>query len=220
MFELARVRGVWQAIVLHSFGAAPDGAAPFAGVVFDGAGNLYGTTSAGGTAGLGTVFQLVRSKSGWTENVLYNFQGQNDGETPYAGLTFDRSGNLFGGATDGGTNGGGTLFALTPSNGSWTFNVLYSVPGWGISGPFRTPFVDAAGNVFGTTHCDGLDSQGSVYELTRSGSAWTYTSLHDFTGGADGGFVFSNPVFDAHGDIFGTTQVGGAGYGVVWEISP
>jgi hypothetical protein len=175
----------------------------------------------GGSAGYGTVYQLVPGAPGhWTENVLYNFQGAADGETPYSGLTFDKYGNLYGGATDGGVNSGGTIFELSPASGGWTFNVLYSTPGWGVSGPFRTPYVDASGKVFGTTHCDGEYSAGSVYELTNSGSGWTYTSLHDFTGGSDGGFVFANPVFDANGNIYGTTQIGGNGYGVVWEVSP
>jgi uncharacterized repeat protein (TIGR03803 family) len=220
VFKLTRLNPGWKETVLYSFAGGTDGAVPVAGVVFDTAGNLYGTTSAGGTSGNGTVFQLTPSGSHWSETILHNFQGQSDGLVPYAGLTFDRAGNLYGAATDGGTSGGGTIFVLTHGSGGWAFNVIYSVPGWGISGPFRTPLVDASGNVFGTTHCDGAYSAGSVFELARSGSTWTYTALHDFTGGADGAYLFSNPVFDTHGNVFGTTQVGGAGYGVVWEISP
>jgi len=220
VFRLTRSHGGWTETILHSFGGIGDGTNPVAGVVFDGAGNLYGTTSAGGASGNGTVFEVTPSGSGWTENILHSFAAAADGSVPYAGLTFDGAGNLYGAATDGGTNGGGTIFALTPSSGGWAFNVVYSVPGWGISGPFRTPLVDANGDVFGTTHCDGAYSSGSVFELTRSGSVWTYTSLHDFTGGSDGQYVFANPVFDAHGNIYGTTQVGGSGYGVVWEVSP
>ena len=220
VYELAKTPSGWTQTILHAFGATGDGAIPYSGVIADASGNLYGTTSAGGTAGYGTVYQLVPSASGWKENVIYNFQGQNDGETPYAGLTFDKNGNLYGGATDGGSNSGGVIFELSPSASGWTFTPIYSTPGWGVSGPFRTPYVAANGTIYGTTHCDGLNSAGSIYELTYSGSTWTYTSLHDFTGGADGGYVFANPVFDAHGDVFGTTQVGGSGYGVVWEVSP
>jgi uncharacterized repeat protein (TIGR03803 family) len=220
VFELVRGHGKWQEIVLHSFGAVGDGSVPIAGVIRDSAGNLYGTTSAGGTANDGTVFQLVPSGSVYTENVLWNFQGQNDGLVPYAGLTFDAYGDLFGAATDGGVNGGGTIFELTPVSGTWHFNTVYSVPGWGISGSFRTIYVDANGTIYGTTHCDGEYSAGSVFALTRSGSTWNYTSLHDFTGGSDGEYVFAGPVFDSHGNVFGTTQIGGSGNGVVWEISP
>src|ERR1700722_14460723 len=221
VFELSRSKsGGWQETVLYTFGAPGDGAGPVAGVMLDGSGNLYGTTSAGGNAGDGTVFELQRGGSGWSEHVLYNFQGQNDGLTPYAGLTFDAAGNLYGAATNGGVNGGGTIFELVRGSGGWTFEPVYSTPGWGVSGPFRTPVVDAHGDIFGTTHCDGANSQGSVFELTPSPSGWQYTALHDFTGGSDGGFVFSPPAFDAHGNIFGTTQIGGSGNGVVWEVSP
>jgi uncharacterized repeat protein (TIGR03803 family) len=220
VFELSRTGNKWHETILHSFGAVGDGANPVAGVTLDASGNVYGTTSAGGSAGQGTVFALSRSGSGWSETILHSFLAADDGSVPYAGLTFDAAGNLYGAATDGGTNGGGTIFALSPGSGGWQFNVVYSVPGWGISGPFRTPVVDAAGDVFGTTHCDGAYSAGSVFELVHSGSTWTYASLHDFTGGSDGEYVFSNPVFDAHGNIYGTTQIGGSGSGVVWEVSP
>jgi uncharacterized repeat protein (TIGR03803 family) len=220
VFKLSHTKGGWQETVLYNFGQVGDGAVPYAGVIGDTAGNLYGTTSAGGSAGDGTVFELSPKGLVYAETILYNFTGQTDGLTPYAGLTTDNAGNIYGGATDGGTAGGGTIFMLTPSQGGWSFNTVFSAPGWGISGPFRTPYVDAAGDIFGTTHCDGLYSAGSVYELVRSGNTWAYRSLHDFTGGADGQYVFSNPVFDSHGNVFGTTQVGGSGYGVIWEVSP
>jgi hypothetical protein len=141
-----------------------------------------------------------------------------DGGTPYAGLSFDAQGNLFGATTQGPGSGGGTFFELTPSNGSWSFNTVYSLSGWGISGEFRTAYLDPSDNIFGTTHCDGQYSSGSVYELQRSGSTYSYVDLYDFTGGTDGQYVFSNPAFDSHGNIFGTTNVGGSGYGVVWEV--
>jgi len=220
VFKLSRTKNGWHETVLYSFGQIGDGAVPYAGVIGDAAGNLYGTTSAGGSAGDGTVFELTPKGSVWSETIIYSFQGQTDGLVPYAGLTSDGAGNLYGAATDGGSAGGGTIFELTPSGGVWSFSTIFSVPGWGISGPFRTPVVDASGDIFATTHCDGTYSSGSVFELTRSGNTWTYLSLHDFTGGSDGQYVFSNPVFDSHGDVFGTTQVGGAGYGVVWEVSP
>lgn len=204
--------------VLYSFGAnVYDGTQPFAGVTFDRAGNIYGTTSLGGQ-GYGTVFELTHSKSGWTEQTIHTFGNVTDGGTPYAGLSFDAQGNLFGSTTQGPGGGGGTFFELTPSNGSWSFNTIYSMSGWGISGEFRTAYLDPNDNIIGTTHCDGQYSAGSVFELQRSGSTYNYVDLYDFTGGTDGQFVFSNPAFDAQGDIFGTTNVGGSGYGVVWEV--
>jgi uncharacterized repeat protein (TIGR03803 family) len=212
----------WRERVLYSFGSGTDGTTPVAGVTFDARGNLYGTTSAGGLYGYGTVFQLKPSKSGWQENVLYNFQMQSDGGVPYAGLIFDHSGNLYGAATEGGSgsNGGGTVFELTPSNGGWTFTVLYALPGWGISGTYRNLLLDATGNLYATTHCDGANSAGTVYELTNSGGVWTYNSLYVFNGGSDGLYSFSNLVFDKQGNLYGTTNVGGSGYGVVFKVTP
>ncbi len=222
VFELSKKGGVWTEQVLYSFGTDGDGAIPVAGVTLH-QGKLYGTTSAGGNAGYGTVFQLTKSKSGWTETVIYNFQMQSDGGVPYAGLIVDGLGNLYGAATEGGngSDAGGTIFELTPSSGGWTFTVLYSLPGWGISGTFRDLYLDASGNLYATTHCDGGYDSGTVYELILSNGTWTYNSLYVFTGGSDGQYSFSNVVFDKQGNLFGTTNIGGAnGYGVIFEITP
>ena len=212
----------WREKVLYSFGSGTDGAIPVASVTLDTAGKLYGTTSAGGSSGYGTVFRLKPTKSGWKERILYNFQGGDDGTIPYAGLIFDQSGNLYGATTQGGTGAGGTVFEPTPSNGSWRFSVLYALPGWGIiAGPFRNLFLDASGKIYGTTHCDGANEAGTVFELTPSSGAWTYTLLYDFTGGSDCQYSYSNPVFDKHGSLYGTTNQGGTnGWGVVFKITP
>ena len=225
VFKLTRpatTAGVWSEQVLYNFSAGAGGANPVAGVAFDKAGNLYGTTSAGGT-GYGTVFQLTPSTSGWTEKVLHSFAMQSDGGVPYGGLVVDSLGNLYGAATDGGgggSAGGGTVFELTPSSLGWSFKVLYQLPGWGISGSFRNLLL-ISGKIYATTHCDGSHNAGTVFELTPAGSTWKYTSLHVFTGGNDGLFSFSNLVMDAQGNLYGTTQEGGAhGDGVVFKITP
>jgi uncharacterized repeat protein (TIGR03803 family) len=220
VYELSPGKSGWTEKVLYNFGRVHDGAVPYAGVIRDAAGNLYGTTSAGGLAGDGTVFELSLKGTGWTETILHSFAGKDDGLFPYAGLTTDRTGNIYGAATDGGSAGGGTIFILKSAAGAWHFQTLFSVPGWGISGPFRTPLVDAAGNILATTHCDGTDSSGSVFELKHVGATWSYDPLYMFTGGSDGQYVFSSPVLDAFGDLAGTTQVGGSGNGVVWKVSP
>jgi len=207
--------------VLYSFGQLPDGAISVAGVTLDPKHNLYGTASAGGSFGSGTVFQLKRSKSSWTENILYNFQGGSDGSVPYAGVILDHAGNLYGGVTGGGTGAGGTIFELTPSSSGWTFSVLYNLPGWSLSGPFRNLMMDASGNLYGTTHCDGAYEAGTAYKLTPSGGTWTYTSLYVFTGRSDGTFSYSNLVLDKQGHLYGTTDIGGTdGAGVVFKITP
>jgi len=215
-----------QHTVLYSFGSiANDGTDPVAGVTLDTQGNLYGTAAAGGLYSYGTVFELSPSGSNWTENILHNFELQDDGGTPYAGLIFDHSGNLYGAATQGGaggSNGGGTVFELTPSGGSWTFSVIYSLTGWGISGTFRDLLFDAStGVIYATTHCDGDYDAGTVYELKPSAGTWSYTELYTFTGGTDGYYVFSNLVMDKGGNLYGTTNTGGANdYGEIFKVKP
>ena len=115
-----------------------------------------------------------------------------------------------------------------PSNGGWAFSVLYSFAGMDCcdNGPRANLVMDAAGNFYGTTFGDGPYGYGSVFKLTPSNGAWVYTSLHDFTGGSDGGNPLSNVVFDAKGNLYGTASAGGSsgacsgGCGVVWEITP
>jgi uncharacterized repeat protein (TIGR03803 family) len=221
-----------QETVLYSFAGGTDGANPVAGVTLDAKGNLYGTTSAGGTSAYGTVFQLAKVvvpsttsaqlKYVWKESILHNFTHQDDGDVPYAGLIFDGAGNLYGGATGGGANSGGTIFELSPSGEGWNFTVLYSLPGWDISGPFASLFLDSSGNIWGATHCDGTYEAGTVYELTNSGGSWNYNSMYVFTGGNDGSYVYSALVFDKQGNLYGTTKTGGNafGFGVVFKITP
>jgi uncharacterized repeat protein (TIGR03803 family) len=213
--------GAWKETVLYSFGASgTDGQIPVSSLTLGAAGTFYGTTSAGGAYGYGTVFQLVHSGTSWQESVLHSFQDGDDGGVPYGGLIAGKSGSFYGSATEGGTNGGGTIFELTPSSGSWTFTVLYSNPGWGISGSFRNLLLDAAGNLYGTTHCDGANDAGTVYKLAPASGSWIYTSLYVFTGGTDGLYVYSNPVI-SQGHIYGTTKQGGAnGNGVIWQVVP
>ncbi len=210
--------------VLHAFGGAGDGSLPYRSVmIFDNGGNLYGTTALGGSNSYGTVFQLTPSGSGWTEKVIYNFTDGNDGGYPYAGLILNQSGNLYGATTDGGTGGGGTVFELSPSGGGWTYSVLYSITGplGDQCGPAWALIMDAGGSLYDTTQCDGANNLGSVFKLTNTGGIWTYTLLHDFTNGNDGGYPASSVTLDASGNLYGTTGYGGAnGQGVVWKITP
>jgi len=221
VFELMASNGMWTENSIYSFSGS-NGSGPLNGVIFDSAGNLYGTTYQGGRYGYGTIFQLSPSM-GWTESVLHSFGYQNDGAYPRAGLIPDQSGNLYGATSDFAPGGGGLVFKLSPSGDSWTYLNVYNLTGTAFNrcGPWGDLAVDAAGNLYGTTFCDGPNKLGSVFKLTFSGGLWIYTSLHDFTGGNDGANPISNVVIDASGNLYGTASAGGAlGYGVVWEITP
>ena len=224
VYQLTPSGNGWTESVLHSFGGAGDGNLPYRSVmIFDNAGNLYGTTALGGSNSYGTVFQLTPSGSGWTEKVIYSFTDGNDGGYPYAGLILDQSGNFYGATTDGGTGGGGTVFELSPSGGGWTYSVLYSItgPSGDQCGPAWTLLMDSGGSLYDTTQCDGANNLGSVFKLTNAGGSWTYTLLHDFTGGDDGGYPASSVTLDKSGNLYGTTNYGGTkGQGVIWEITP
>lgn len=228
VFELTPSRGSWMESLLYSFNGTGDGAEPDAGVILNLSGNLYGTTPLGGSSGSGTVFQLLRSGSGWTESTLYDFANGNDGVTPSAGLIFDQSGNLYGATTTGGAGGGGTVFELSPLGGNWIFALLYSLQGQGYDpppGPPASLVMDKAGNLYGTTLNDGEYQNGSVFKLTPTGGGWSYTNLHDFTGGGDGANPGGGVTLDANGNVYGTAYKGGSGCvpvgcGVAWEITP
>jgi len=235
VFKLVPSNGGWTESVLYRFAGPPDGYCPESGVIFDQSGNLYGTTVDGGSsdgcdgAPCGTVFELSPSGSGWTENIIHTFQGS-DGDGPISGLIFDAQGNLYGAtAYDIVPYNGGTVFMLTPSNGNWAYSQLYAWNdlGPGGTGPWDRLFMDAAGNLYGTTLTDGLYGYGSVFELTPGDGGWSYTSLHDFTGGDDGAKPEGNVIRDASGNLYGTTLNGGTSdlcmvefCGVAFEITP
>lgn len=238
VYELTRSGGGWNQSVLWNFGQNGDGVMPVGGVIFDKAGNLYGTTSGGGQDGSGdfcyegiygptTVYQLTPSGSGWKENILYTFPS-GSGDLVYSGLIFDQSGGLYGAGCNGGLSGnsGGFVFELSSLGGSWAYSGLYDFSGGAGGGPVNSLFMDGTGNLYGTTFADGAHGYGSVFKLTLSNGTWTQTVLHDFTGGSDGAHPWGTPVFDASGNLYGTTFGGGIGgscdigCGVVFEITP
>jgi uncharacterized repeat protein (TIGR03803 family) len=223
VFKLTPSGGGWTESVIYTFLGGTDGASPWAGITLDQAGNLYGTTSAGGAYSNGTAYELSPSGSGWTKKTLHSFQTLQDGGSPYAGLIFDHAGNLYGATQFGGSGGGGTVFELTPSGGSWNYVVLYNLVGSGgghAKGPVANLVMDTGGSLYGTTAGDGAYRFGSVFKLTHGTGGWTYTSLHDFTSGPDGQLPRSNLVFDGNGNLYGTAYGGVDGDGVVFQITP
>jgi uncharacterized repeat protein (TIGR03803 family) len=221
IYELSRSGSSWSHSVAFAFDG-PDGRIPVGEPIFDESRNLYGTSWIGGAYDRGAAYQLTPSGAGWTDTVLHSFQDAGpDGGLLYAGLIFDGSGNLFGVTTNGGTGGAGTIFELTPSGSDWNFTVLYSFPGGSNCGSYNDLVMDSAGNLYGTTLCTGASREGAVFKLAPSGGGWSYSSLHDFTGGSDGGYPYCSLVFDAAGNLYGTTFYGGAhNAGVVFEITP
>jgi len=230
VFKLAPTpHGAWQRIILYSFKGGTDVAYPNGTLVFDDAGNLYGTTQARSNQS-GGVFELMPVADGqWTDKVPYDFKGSPDGYDPMAGVVFDSAGNLYGTTWAGGSNGSGTVFELTPSSGgNWVETVLYSFSGGADGGSPQTDLTwDAAGNLYGTTTYDGSGS-GVVFELSPStGGTWNESVLYSFTGGEDGRNPFAGVIFDYKGNLYGTTNGGGLGScaygyacGVVFKLSP
>ena len=160
--------GRWAEKVLHSFGADKGGGIPSAGMIFDGVGNLYGTTAFGGAYDEGTVFELTpRAGGGWTEKLLHSFGKNTDGFMPLVSLALDAAGNLYGATNGGGTYGYGTVFELTPkAGGGWTEKVLHS---FGNNADGSSPsgvVLDTAGNLYGTTSTGGAYNRGTVFEIT------------------------------------------------------
>lgn len=209
--------------VLYQMPAGSGGSYPESGITVDPSGNLFGTTSQGGSANLGTIFQLAPSQGGWSENNLYQFQSGAGGQTPWAGLISDGAGNFYGATTAGGASGGGTVYQLTHPGGGWTYSPIYSFSG-SRNGPVSNLTIDSSGNLYGTTPGGGQFGHGSVFKLTRANGSWSYTSLHDFTGGSDGAQPSGTVILDASGNIYGTTVAGGStncagGCGVIWTLA-
>ena len=225
VFKLTHSGQGYTESVIYSFTGGTDGSWPVGAVVFNSTGEAYttaGSLNPSGANGGGTVIELTPSGGGWTETTIHNFTPGTDGSSPWSGVILDSSGNLYGTTSTNGSGGGGTVFELMPSGGGGVYNVLQSFSGSGNSpGPLRRLVMDSAGNLYGTTFADGAHGLGSVFKLTHSGGGWTYTSLHDFTGGSDGANPYSTVVFDSSGNLYGTASAGGSmGQGVVWEITP
>ncbi|MFZ0312832.1 MAG: choice-of-anchor tandem repeat GloVer-containing protein [Candidatus Korobacteraceae bacterium] len=216
VFKLTQSGGSWTESVLWSFTGGNDGANPFSGVIFDNAGNLYGTAAFGGANNQGVVYELSPSESGWTQSTLYSFRSE-DSSYPYGGVTMDAQGNLYG--TTGGPQGDGEAYELAQANGNWIVSrrqVFFAY-----EGPYDTPTLDAEGNLYGTV-CLGGNGDGEVFKLTPTGSRWTYTNLYNFTGEINNGYApVGGVIFDANGNLYGTTYAGGEnGDGIVWKITP
>ncbi|MFZ0287094.1 MAG: choice-of-anchor tandem repeat GloVer-containing protein [Terriglobales bacterium] len=232
--------GAWTERIIYSFCAnntgytCPDGAVPMAGLVLDSAGNLYGTTSSGGSEpcptnsiGCGPVFELSPPSlpgGAWTHTVIYNFCTSYpvcpDGDDPQGDLIFDALGNLYGTTVTGGANALGTVFQLTPGPGGWTEAVLYSLcsvrPGSGCKDgalPYAGPSLDSSGNLYGTTEWGGTKNGyggGLVYKLSPGQGGWSESVVHAFS---DSSYPSAVITFDQKGNLYTTLGFGENGVG-------
>jgi uncharacterized repeat protein (TIGR03803 family) len=245
VFELSpHVDGSWSETVVHSFAGGSDGATPQVPMIFDAAGNLYGSTSEGGDgdcgnigiAGCGTVFELSppgKPGQAWTETVLYSFQGvpggKGNGDAAWPnGLVFAANGDLYGLAYSGGhcrtdetgTDCYGAAFRLRQSSGGgWSEKVLYRFDG--TTGSPASPVLDRAGNIYGTAP-GGAYGFGAVFRLQASGPGpgWVESSIYDFRGAGDGAFPLPGLLFDATGNLYSASWGPTSGFNNVFEVTP
>lgn len=249
IFELsppATTGGAWTETIVHRFFGGFYGCGPGGGLILDGAGNLYGTAGCGFAGGGGIVFRLARPtkpNGGWVETVLYAFKptrsASGDGAYPHGRLAFDAHGNLYGTTVFGGKHGYGTVYELAPpakQGDPWSETMLYNFKGvkhgiqHGIDGyyPDHGVILDATGALYGTTTSGGSTSGpcggdcGTVFKLTppAGGKGWRYSVIHFFA--ADGYDPQCELIFDGAGNLYGTTEYGGAstGGGTVFKLSP
>ncbi|MFZ0285423.1 MAG: choice-of-anchor tandem repeat GloVer-containing protein [Terriglobales bacterium] len=223
IFELTDDEGKWTDDVLYNFSGGNDGSGPGGGVVFDGAGNLYGTTPDGGEFGQGVVYELSLQNGNWQQTVIHAFTGGNDGAVGSLGLLLLTGGNFYGVSELGGAHGAGTVFELSPmAGGKWGFTTLYGFRGEpGAGFPYGGLITDGENNLYGTTYYGGKDGSGTVFKL--DGSTGKQSVLHSFAEGTDGGYPTSTLIFDAAGNLYGTTSMGGfpeCDCGTVFELAP
>jgi uncharacterized repeat protein (TIGR03803 family) len=231
VFKLTPSGDTWVQTVIYSFTGGNDGLDPHAGVTLGPDGSLYGTTVAGGNAGIcaadgcGVVYKLTLEGDQWFQTVLHNFKGDNDGGGPGSRVIFDVAGNLFGSTPNGGTHSMGTIFMLTPTpNGAWHKKTIHNFTGGkdGATGSMGDLLLDAAGNIYGVTEQGGANGLGTVYKLSRMPTGnWTLKTLYAFKGMPDGANAYGGLIWDAAGNLYGTTYFGGTvGMGTAFQLSP
>lgn len=225
--------GKWKETILYSFHGNQDSeGGPLGALTLDGKGNLYGGTAGNSSCGTdyyyGIVFELHHTNTGWKERDLHDFCGT-DGDGPdYGQLVFDSAGNLYGTSGFGGSGGLGVVFELSPAaHHQWTFTTIHSFTSdeGGVADGGLT--IDASGNLYGAAADGGAQGNGSIYRFApQGGGVWSETTPHAFDGAPDGVLPFQNPVFDANGNLYGTTYSGGDisgcydACGTIYELVP
>jgi uncharacterized repeat protein (TIGR03803 family) len=227
VFQLRHTATGWVHTVLYSFTGGADGGEPYKGVTIDREGNLYGTAVTGGSGscegGCGVAYKLRHTGSTWTQTVIHAFTGGDDGSGPGARLTVDWIGNVYGMAPTGGANGLGTIYKIhRGQNGVWNLKVIHTFTG-GADGSTGSAgrMIVRDGHLYGAATTGGTYGSGVVFQLTpREVGEWNFRTIYSFRGQPDGSFPYGALLFDAWGNIYGTTYYGGAnGIGAVYKLS-
>ncbi|HTS36455.1 MAG TPA: choice-of-anchor tandem repeat GloVer-containing protein [Candidatus Solibacter sp.] len=237
-YELSPAHGGgYNETLIYLFAGGTDAAQPSGSLIIDASGNLYGVSQAGGANNRGTVYELSPSTGGWTEKILYSFQGNSDGQSPTGSVTFDKNGNLYGTTLQGGGSsncfqGCGTVFIMTPTSTGWVEKPIVGFSGGSDGGaPSGNLLIDINLNVYGTTLEGGVVNSncpvgcGLVFRLVPQLTYWRMSRLFTFQGGGSGSGP-SGLAFDALGNLYGDTSLGGpictvdVGCGVVYQLTP
>jgi len=198
--------------ILHSFGASGDGTNPDGAVTIEANGNMIGTTTFGGASNNGTIWQLTANG---TYSILYSFCAD-QGNFIRGRLVQDGKGNFYGTALDGGADSYGTVFKYDPAKNKVA--VLHSFNGTDGEFPEHGVVRDRAGNLYGVTAFGGPYDEGTVYRIAKDG---TFSTLYNFTGGSDGGFLYGGLAIDKDGNLYGSADSGGTpGSGTVFKLAP
>lgn len=212
--------------IVYAFNGGTDGAQPFGPLIADKNGAFYGTTVNGGgftRSGNGTVYKLKPNQNGYSESVLYRFQGGLDGANPFDALLPDGAGSFYGTTTAGGTANAGTVFKLSKNARGYSESVVYSFDGIVEYCPRSALVADSAGALYGTTSGAGIGgtkSLGTVFKLTPGASGFTENIIHRFAGGPEGSNPFDNLVLTTTGMLYGTTNGNYRNDGSVFALSP
>src|SRR5207253_10252887 len=227
-FKLSPTPTGWVHTVLYSFTSGADGGEPYKGVTVDREGNLYGTAVRCGSGscegGCGVVYKLTNSGGTWIQSVIHAFTGGDDGSGPGARVTLDRSGNVYGMAPTGGAYGLGTIYKIHQGqNGTWNLRVIHAFTG-GADGATGSAgrMILRHGHLYGAATAGGRYGSGVVFELTPTQvGEWNFRTIYSFRGQPDGSFPYGALLFDASGNIYGTTYYGGANnIGATYALTP
>lgn len=196
---------------IYSFKGGNDGFGPGNALAADRRGNLFGTTPDGGRFKKGTVYELTFGHGQWHEKIIHHFTGGADGAVGSLGrLLVDSAGRIFGVTELGGANSAGTAYEVTPAaGGTWKFTTLYAFKNNGDGAFPYGGLTPNNGALYGTTYYGGTHGVGTVYVLTNAIGGWKEHVLYSFKGGTDGSLTTTTPIFDAAGNLYGTTSAGG-----------